>query len=164
MPIEHIEPQVRAGVASLKAGLNPAIDAINAAHSDFAIEHVPDAAYHPGGLAKAPTVWPVVEVSASDVLLSDVAIGQSAFNRAESTMIVALWCRHVDDEQLYYSQLRYGQALLQVLLTLNAFGDTVYVERGRASYRRRNPEAGAPDQLVGFVVVVLQVVTDEEPG
>lgn len=159
--IEHLEPLVDAAIASLRAGLNPALDTINAAHNDLEVERVRDDAYAPGGLGTPAVVWPVVEVSASDVLGSGPTVQQAAWNRAESTMIVALWCRNVNDEALYRSQLRYGQALLQVLIANDAFGAESYVERWRASYRRRNPEQGPADQLEGFVVVVLQVITDE---
>lgn len=162
MAFEHLEPLVRAGIASLETGLNAAISAINAQHSDFEVEHVPPDAYKPGGLASPAVVWPVVEVSASDVLGSAPTVRQAAWTRAESTLIVALWCRQVDDATLYWTQVRYGQALLQVLCAADAFGPESWVERWRASYRRRNPEQGPAEQLEGFVVVVLQVITDED--
>lgn len=161
MAFEHLEPVVRTAIASLQAGLNDAIDAVNAQHDDFAVEHVRDDAYKPGGLGTPAVVWPVVEVSASDAQGSNSTVQQAAWNRVEANVIIALWCRCVDDATLYWTELRYGQALLQVLCAPDAFGAELYVERWAARYRRRDPEQGPAAQLEGFVIIALMVIGDE---
>lgn len=159
--ITHVEPLVDACVASLQAGLNAVIDAINLEHDDFVLQHVSDDALKPGGLAKATVVYPFVEISAADVLLSQPTNMQVAYDRSETTVVVAAWCRDVDDERLYRTVMRYGQALLQVLSTNDAFGTNARVERARVQYRR-NPETGTNEQLVACVVVATQVIVDDE--
>lgn len=159
--IEHVEPLVDACLASLRAGLNDVIDIINSDHSDFELPLVDLDAYTPGGLAQAAVVWPNVEVSAADSYLTLPTNQQVAWDRSETTMIVALHCRHVDDETLYRSAMRYGQALLQVLSTNNTFGENARVERARVAYRR-NPETGETEQLTAFIVIAVQVIVDDE--
>lgn len=161
MPFEHLEPIVRTAIASLRAGLNGAIDAVNALHDDFEIEHVADDAYKPGGLGKPAVVWPVLEISASDAIGTGATVQQAAWNRVETNVVTALWCRSVDDETLYWTELRYGQALLQVLCAPDAYGPELYVESWAARYRRRDPEQGPAPQLEGFVVIAMRVVGDE---
>lgn len=159
--IDGVEPLVDSCIASLRAGLNDVIDVINIEHSDFPLPYVHLDAYAPGGRAKAPVVWPYVEVSAADSFLSEPTIQQAAWNRAESTVVCAAWCRSVDDEVLYRSAMRYGQALLQVLSTNDTFGANARVERARVAYRR-NPESGENEQLVACVVIAVQVIVDDE--
>lgn len=163
MPFTHVEPLVDAAIASLRANLNDAIDAINAERNDaFELEHVPDDAYAPGGLGRPPTSWPVCEIAPPDTLLTNASNAQAAWD-SETTMIVAFWHRHVDDETLFRHQIRYGEALLQVLMTLDAFGPEQYVERCRVTRRRRNPEAGPAEQLTAFTILALQVKGYETP-
>lgn len=159
--LQHVEPLVDAAIASLRAGLNDVIDVINVEHADFELPYVGLDSYRAGGLAKASTVYPFVEVVASDSILSLPSNMQVAYDRSETTMICAAWCRHVDDEVLYRSAMRYGQAVLQVLSTNDAFGTNARVERARASYRR-NPETRQSEQLVAGVVIVVQVIVDDE--
>lgn len=159
--IEHVEPLVDACLASLRAGLNDVVDVINGDHSDFELPHVNLDAYTPGGLARPATFWPNVEVSAADNYLTLPTNQQVAWDRSETTMIIALHCRHVDDETLYRSAMRYGQALLQVLSTNDTFGTNARAERARTAYRR-NPETGQSEQLEAFIVVAVQVIVDDE--
>lgn len=158
--ISHVEPLVDAAIASMLSGLNDAIDGINAVNDDFEVPLVTADGYRPGGVAGLSAVWPFVEVSASDQLLTGPALSQVEWD-GEATMIVALWCRHANDETLYRSQTRYGAALTQVLLSAGAFGADNVVSRARVAYRR-NPETSQTEQLAGFVVVVCQVITLED--
>lgn len=159
--IQHVEPLVDACIATLRAGLNDVIEAINSEHSDFALPLVDLDAYAPGGRVKLPVRWPYVEISVPDSFLSQPTIQQVAWNREETTMVCAVWCRDVDDERLYRSAMRYGRALLQVVSTNNTFGENAYVEYARAHYRR-NPESGENEQLVACVVISARVVVDDE--
>lgn len=158
--VDDAEPLVDAAIAALRANLNGAITTINQAEQDFELDPVRDDAYRPGGIAGVSPFYPFVEVTASDVLLSQPTNQQVAWNRSETTVIFAIWAQHADDETLYRSTLRYARALKQVISTAGAFGDEAWVERVRVSYRR-NPENRQTEQLTGFAIVAATVVTDE---
>lgn len=164
VPTQHVEPMVDSCVAALRAELNTAIDAINL-EGGVQLEHVPVSAYYPGGLVSTVSVsWPFVEVSVADASYDAAAIQQAAWD-AHATGYVSLWCRSaVSDEDLYRSTLRYGRALLSILLAPDAFGAELYVDSVRVAYRR-NPEAAAQDQaLEAAALVVCTIGGDEAPG
>lgn len=164
VPTQHVEPMIDACVAALRAELNTAIDAINL-EAGVDLAHVPVGAYYPGGLVSTVSVsWPFVEVSVSDATYDAPAIRQAIWS-AHATAYVSLWCRNaVGDEELYRSTLRYGRALLSILLAPDTFGAELYVDSVRVAYRR-NPEAAAQDQaLEACALVVCTIGGDEAPG
>lgn len=162
--LRHVEPVVDATVAALVARLNTKLDEIVVEKGDgVPLEHVPESAYFPGGLARPPTTWPFVEVSVSDSNLSGGTLGQVAYNSAQANVIVCLWCRHVDDETLYRMMMRYGRAVGAVLTERATYGDDAYVDTIRWAYPR-NPETREIDQLSGGVLVFASVVGDEVSG
>jgi len=150
---------VDAAILTLRDDLNDTIDAINATNNDFALDRVDDEAYFPGGLAGEATMYPFVEVSASDEIVSIPAIEQAAWS-SDCTLIVCVWLRHVHDETLYRSQLRYGQAVMSVLAQKGAFGAELWTNSMRAAYRR-NPETETTEQLIGAALVVSSITGDE---
>lgn len=163
--MRHVEPVVDATVAALRARLNTRLDEITAEFNDgIPLDHVPvSTGYAVGGLVRTPTNWPFVEVSVSDDDVSGGTLGQVAWNQASANVIVALWCRHVDDETLYRMTMRYGRAIGAVLSERATYGDDAYVDRLRWQYRR-NPETRESEQLDGVVLVFVTVIGDETSG
>lgn len=160
---DHVEPLVDACVATLRGALNDRIDAVNARHLDFELEHVDVDAYHPGGLSSSVAVlWPFVEVSISDTAYVNASIGQALWD-ASARCYVAVWCRHPDDETLYRSMLRYGQAALSVLMERDTFGAEVYASQIAVRYRR-NPEAQTADALEACAMLVCELGGDDAAG
>jgi len=159
---DHLEPIVDVALATLRRDLNDTIDLINAAHDDFAIDHVPDDSYFPGGLAQPATFYPYLEVSASDQLVSAATVAQVAWTVSTTRLIIVAWCQHVDDEVLYRSQLRYGQAIMSVVAPRGALGDEVWTEEMQAVYRRRDITIeGSGEQMIGSVAIVCSLDGDE---
>lgn len=157
---DHLEPVVDAALASLRADLNDTIDAVNSLYDDFAIAHVDPDAYYPGGLNGPSILFPFVEVSASDEIVTVPTVRQVAWTVATMTLIVCVWTRHVDDETLYRSQLRYGQATASVLAQADALGTELATDTIRAAYRR-NPETDQTEQLLGAAIIVASLTGDE---
>lgn len=163
LPTQHVEGMLDSCLLALRTRLNLAIDELNG-ELGTDLENVPPSAYYVGGLASSVSIsWPFVELSVSDANYDQPALQQAQWN-ARATAYASIWCRHVDDEALYRATLRYGRALLAVLLAPDTFGDELWVDAVRVMYRR-NPEAAGQDQaLEACALVACTIVGDDVPS
>jgi hypothetical protein len=97
--------------------------------------------------------YPFVEVTAPDAQLSGFSLGQVVSDLRPSVMVragVQLSEGITTPSQLYRASLRYGRALLNVLITPNAFGNSAVVEQVRAAYRVAPGETPTSDPTMGM--------------
>jgi hypothetical protein len=158
-PVRHLEPFLDACVAALRAGLPAAVDAVNAAHMDFDLEHIPDDHFFVGGYTTA--VYPMIEVASPDWTMQQLSIGQ--FSSALSLpVVIKISALDYSSETLYRRLLRYVSAILQVMLDPDAIpGADVDRDRGIRGGYVFNPESGEIQELDGAAIVVLYMEADE---
>jgi hypothetical protein len=158
-PIRHLEPLLDAAVASLRAGLPTAIAAVNAAHSDFQVETVPDDAMFVGGFTTA--VYPMIEVASPDWTMQQLSVGQFSSELAWP-LVVKVTAMDMTAQLLYRRLLRYVSAILAVLLDPDAIpGCDVDRDRGVRGAYAFNPESGEIQELDGAAIIVLYMGADE---
>jgi hypothetical protein len=157
--IEHLERFLDATVASLRTGLPAAIATINAQHTDFQLD-TPDV---DAIAVTGPDVvqMPFIEVAAPSFEMLNLSLGQEAADLAVMLMVRA----HVlepDPSLVQRRCMRYGQALLQVLMQPDAFGPSIVIgELGiRGSYVF-DLEAGQRQQTFGTTTVVFALAGRE---
>lgn len=156
--IRHLEPYIDAAVATLRASLPAAIDAVNDNHlddgHDITLDHVPSERVHFGGYIDLS--YPLVEVASPDFAYRNWSLAQLLAD-AQFSIVVRLLCQDADPEKLYRRSLRYGSALLATLVQPDAFGPgtTIDPDLGvRGSYRH-DPEGGEREELVGSTLIVF---------
>lgn len=130
----HIEPNLDAAIASLKANLPGSIAVVNAQFTDFDIPTPAADGYSLGAMPVIYQALPLVEVAAPDWTMEGFSIQQLSADMTLS-IVVRVTLEHPDADTLYRSAMRFARALIDVLIQPDAFGPTVSVSRVRGAYR-----------------------------
>jgi hypothetical protein len=161
VPIQHLEPIVRAVDLHLKDRLDENVAAVNAYWGDEPVITVPAAdAFFPGGFAVLK--YPAIEYAVPDFDLLNLPLGSPPPKAdLEATLAMRAWVQDVRVEpgRLYYRALRFGQAILRTMFEPGAFGAGVQMEKDRpvrGAYRF-NPEAESRDEVTAALVLVFSL-------
>lgn len=150
----HAEEFLDATIATLKANLPAALAAINAAHTDFQVAVPDDDSYSTGTLDILRYPW--IEVAVPDFSISNFSMEQWDADFYPVVIVRGLYQEPLSADRLDRALKRYGQALLNVLLTPNAFGAHEVVQSVRGGYRV-NPETQERTEFTGGVVAAFTI-------
>lgn len=170
-PIHHVEPVLQAGFDSIKQQFPAALDSQTALAASLGLPALtldhpdPELGYAFGG--SEPYVYPLVEIAAPDGSLSDFALYQHSADH-DATVLIRCQVTDATPELIYRRTLRYGAALVYVVIQPGCFGPGYVLDNDqgdplRYAYRGWNIETqdGAPPMRAGGVLLSVKLAGGE---
>lgn len=156
MSIQHTEAILDAAVASLRAGLNPALAAINAGTTDFDLELADDDAIDVSGFEMVKS--PSVEVAVADWRMTNFSLAQLVADMACPILVRAV-VFDANNRTVYRRSMRMSQAIISVLVAPDAFGRGYMLspENSIRGAYRFNPETDQRQELQGNSFVAFSI-------